>query len=290
MSSTRARCVAGVPGLRALAVVASLAASAGCAGSWAGAHGSAAPDARSFTTTVLLHGTPMDLHIVSPLQPASPTIVVYATGDGGWFGTAVDMFRGIAAQGYRVVGFSARTFLRIERPHHATLNTRQLAADYGTILSRTRAALGVPATTPVILTGWSRGAAFATLAASEPELQAQTRGVVAIGLDADEDLQVDESADDDGPDADDEASTVRSLDTYAHLRLLTSMPCAVIQAAHDDYLPAARARVLFGPDTATRRLYDVAARNHRFSGGHAAFLSALTSALTWVDDAAPITH
>lgn len=286
MTAPGARHATCAAGLRLLAVAVSLAASTECAGSWAGAHGLTARPLRTITSTVTLHGTPMTLHILSPPTPASPTIVVYATGDGGWFGTAVDVFRGIAAQGYRAVGFSARAFLRIERPPHVALNARQLAADYAAIVSRARAVLDAPAATPVILAGWSRGAAFAALAAAEPELHAQTRGVVAIGLAADEDLQVDEASSDDAPEAGSDARA-RPLLTYAHLRHLAPMRCAVIQSAHDDYLPAVKARALLGPDTAARRLYDVPSRNHRFSGGHDAFLAALTSALSWVDYVTP---
>jgi hypothetical protein len=56
----------------------------------------------------------------------------------------------------------------------------------------------------------------------------------------------------------------------------------VIQSTGDAYLRASRARELFGADTDDRRLYEVPARNHRFSGGAAAFAAALRSALGWV--------
>lgn len=295
MLTAKARLAVGAPGLRVWAAVV-LAASAGCATSRHPNPGAPAAPVRVVTTTVTLHGTAMDLHLASPGAPASPTIVIYASGDGGWFGTAVDMFRGIARQGYRTAGFSARAFLRLERPAHAVLNARQLAVDYGAILTRARAAFGAPADTPVILSGWSRGAAFATLAAAEPALRAQTKGVVAIGLAADEDLQVDDDDTDDGPAGDAagaaDAATAppHPWQTYEQARHLAPLRYVVIQADRDDYLPAAQARVLFGPDTADRRFYDVAARNHRFSGGHAAFLAALTSALSWVDGPAPPVH
>jgi hypothetical protein len=58
--------------------------------------------------------------------------------------------------------------------------------------------------------------------------------------------------------------------------------CAVIQASHDNYFPAADARRLFGPDTDRRRLYAIDAKNHRFSGGKAAFDAALLDALRWI--------
>ena len=72
------------------------------------------------------------------------------------------------------------------------------------------------------------------------------------------------------------------FDTYAHIRRLGSLPCAVIQATHDNYLPAAGARQLFGPDTPVRRFYAVEAKNHRFSGGESAFDAALRDAMQWI--------
>jgi hypothetical protein len=63
-----------------------------------------------------------------------------------------------------------------------------------------------------------------------------------------------------------------------------TLRCAVIQATRDAYLPAASARVLFGPDTPQHRFYVVDARNHRFSGGKDAFTSALLDALAWIAD------
>ena len=277
----------GAAGLPVLALAAALGATAGCSVASTALHAAPPRDTRGFTSDVMLHGTALELHLAVPSALASETVVVYATGDGGWFGAAVDMFQAIAGRGYRTAGFSSRAFLRIERPPHAALNARQLAADYATILTRARLALGVPAEAPVILAGWSRGAALAAIAGSEPDLRPHPRGVVAIGLSADEDLKVDDDDDaDDGPGVSSRRGA-RSLQPYARLHSLAPRRCAVIQAEHDDYLPAAQA--LFGPDTRARRMYAVSARNHRFSGGHDAFVAALTKALSWVDVADPAT-
>jgi hypothetical protein len=239
---------------------------------------------RTFSTQVTLHGERLDLHLAAPAAPVSETLAVFATGDGGWFGTAVGMFHGIAAAGYRTVGFSARAFLRLERPAHAPLDPRRLAADYAAILRQARLALGAAPDTPAILTGWSRGAAFAAIAGTEPALGPRAAGVVAIGLAADENLQVDADADADGDDGPGTATTpARGFAPYDRLVQLGPVRCAVIQATHDDYLAAADARALLGPDSPTRRLYAVPATNHRFAGGHDEFDAALADALAWVD-------
>ena len=78
---------------------------------------------------VRLHGKPLTLHLAQPNVAVDPRVLVlYASGDGGWFGTAVDMFHEIVRAGYATVGFSSRAFLHIERPRGGTLDPRQLAA------------------------------------------------------------------------------------------------------------------------------------------------------------------
>ena len=243
----------------------------------------AARTARESSTTVLLHGKPLELHITAPPTPVTgEAIVLYASGDGGWFGAAVDMYRQIGKAGYAAVGFSSRAFLRSERPRGALVSAAQLAGEYDLILSQARRALGLDATSRAVLTGWSRGAAFAVLVASEPAPGDPVLGVVAIGLAEGEDLQLD--GDEDDTDDGQESSTRRRwpFDTYGRIARLGPLPCAVIQATHDNCLPAPGARQLFGPDTPTRRFYTIEARNHRFSGGEAAFDAAFLDAIRWV--------
>ncbi len=134
---------------------------------------------------------------------------------------------------------------------------------------------------PALLTGWSRGAAFAVLVASEPGEQQAIAGVVAIGLSEGEDLQINGAEDE----TDDGSAGVEArtwpFEPYQQIARLKE-PCAVIQSSHDNYLPAARARSLFGPDSASRRFYTIDAKNHRFSGGKDQFDLALLEAIDWI--------
>jgi dienelactone hydrolase len=251
-----------------------------------------AREPRMFTARVMLHGSPLELHLAAPDQTQSQatpstdpgTLVLYASGDGGWFGAAVDMFKQIARAGYPVVGFSSKAFLKIQRPHGKLVNAAQLAADYESIVTQARAALHQSESSRVIFTGWSRGAAFSVLAGSEPATRDHLAGVIAIGLGPGEDLAVADEADDEGSDDGSASETGRrwQFDTYATIARLDPVACAVIQASRDNYFPAAEARRLFGPDTERRRFYAIDARNHRFTGGKAAFDAALVDALHWI--------
>ena len=224
-------------------------------------------------------------------DPVTKPLVLYASGDGGWFGAAVDMFRSIAGAGYPTVGISSRSFLRLERLRQAAvdqvpLSETSLAADYGTILDDARSDLRLQPDTPVILTGWSRGAAFAVIAAPRLTKSTFVDGVVAIGLDEGENLELEDGDNDDdsgqGPHADANEPRHWPFETYPLLRALEPMRVAVIQSTHDGYLPAARARELLGPDTTSRRLIAIDAKNHRFSGGKETFQTALVDMLNWV--------
>jgi dienelactone hydrolase len=273
--------------MRGLVACAALACSSACAIATS-AHSNRSDRTIAFHESVaatVLHGKRLDLHIAAPASLIHPDVlVVYASGDGGWFGAAVDQWRTIARSGYATVGFSSRAFLRIERPRGAALNTARLANEYELIVEDARRALGWQDTAKVILAGWSRGAAFAVLAGSEPVFRGSLVGVIAIGLAEGENLTVDDSDDsDDGPAG--ESSRHWLFDSYARLLQLPA-PYAVIQATGDNYFPAAHARRRFGPDTAKRRFYKIEAKNHRFSGGSAAFDAALTDVLTWLTSSA----
>jgi len=242
---------------------------------------------KTYSTTALVHQAPLDIHLIAPSPSRQPAVLVlYASGDGGWFGAAVQMFHEIGALGYAAAGFSSKAFLKIDRPEKFLVDTRELAAEYDAVIVQARTSLGLRADTPVVLTGWSRGAAFAVLAASDLRHVDHVAGVVAIGLAEGEDLRIDGPEDE----TDDGQLTAPQrqwpFEPYAQIGRLGDLPCAVIQSTGDNYFPAAKARVLFGLDTPVRRFFSVTARNHRFSGGKDQFDRSLREALSWIAPAA----
>ena len=224
----------------------------------------------------------MDLHLAAPPRPRAPDVLVlYASGDGGWFGAATDMFRAIGAAGYNAVGLSTRTLLHIESSTDVPPTVAGIAADYGEVIATAAAALDLPARPRIILSGWSRGASLAVLVGGSEHAPPNFAGVMAIGLAADEDLALVSDTDEE-PDGEPHARGAGALDMYGLLERLGTHPCAVIQATGDGYLRASRARELFGPDTATRRFFEVDAKNHRFGGGAEELAAALRSSLEWI--------
>jgi dienelactone hydrolase len=236
---------------------------------------------REWNTRVELHGRALTLHLSEPAGPrVEAPLVLYASGDGGWFGTAVTMFHTIGASGAPVVGFSTRAFLKIEQAAREPLTAAHVASTYRDILAAAIRALALPSDRQVVLTGWSRGASLAVLAAGRPEVAQTVTGVVAIGLPRDEQLDVAPGDDDLAPLAT-AAAAAGPVPVYALIAALAPRRCAVVQASGDQYLPASEARALFGPDADTRWFIEVKAKNHRFAGAEVAFEHALVDAVGW---------
>jgi hypothetical protein len=252
------------------------------------------PAIHEFSSRLHLHDEELTLHLASPSTPVAPAtpLIVYASGDGGWFGAAVGMFRTIAASGLPIVGISTKAFMRIEHRWSKPVSVAHVAEGYEQIIAAARTELRLPVDAPVLLTGWSRGASLGVLVASDGGTDARVVGVVAVGLVADEELDI-EGDDDDPVSGSDAAPAVaggdarkRSIAMYPLLSHLGPRRSVVIQASGDGYLPAIRARVLFGPDSTMSRLVVIDARNHRFSGGESSFAAALVKAVVWVSSSA----
>lgn len=234
------------------------------------------------------------LYLVTPEPVRHPDVlVVYASGDGGWFGRAVEMFREIAESGYAAVGIGVHDYPPQAKQLDADALRRRVADDYLQIIAEGRAALGMPAGGKVILTGWSLGGAYAVLAASDPRLSPDVAGIVAFGLPNARETGI--RAPRAGSDGDggvgsdgqrrgsDGASRGGAADVhwdpYAALVALGSLPRALLQSTGDHYTTAAEARRLAGADTTAFILHEIDARNHRFDDGMPAFRQSLEQEL-----------
>ena len=60
------------------------------------------------------------------------------------------------------------------------------------------------------------------------------------------------------------------------------MRLAIIQSTNDGYVRSAEWRRLLGPDTPTRRLYEIESKNHSFGGGKVPLMQALDDAMAWI--------
>lgn len=227
---------------------------------------------RQFDTALSLNGHPLTLHLTSGVANPSGLLLVYATGDGGWRGKDRDVYRHIEDWGYTAVGFSAPDYLGHLPGEAGTTTPARLGTDYRHIIDMARQQLRVVDAVPVVLVGVSRGADLAIVAAGAPSVREELAGVVAMGLTREEEY------------VHRRRREGEAIELYARLPRLGSLPVSVIQSTRDNYVPAAEARVLFGPDTPTRQFHAVAARNHSFSGARDELYAALHASLAWIDE------
>jgi len=223
------------------------------------------------THDVTVNEFPVTLHLVRPATLRQQPLLIYATGDGGWRGKDLDLFNHLAEWGYPMAGFSAPEYYKHLRGDEETTTPARLARDYEAIIDAATRELMLPASTPVILVGVSRGAGLSVVAAGQQAIQPSLDGVVVMGLTKEEEHVRWRRR---------RQST--ELAIYDYLPRLASLPLAVIQSTRDNYLPAEQARTLFGADTDRRQFHAIDAKNHSFSGARPALYETLRSSLEWV--------
>ena len=225
---------------------------------------------------VSLNRHSLRLHFENAEAAATRPLLVYATGDGGMHRKDLDTYRHLAAIGDPIVGFDARDYVTHLGKDTPTTTPERLAEDYSQIITRARQALGLDAHCAVVLVGVSRGAGLAVVAAGR--LRHSISGVVAVALTREEEYvrwyQPRPLPHESHPPV--------MVDVYEYLAQLGSLPIVVVQSTHDQYLPAAKAREQFGPDTSYRWLQPIDAANHNFGGARNRMYDAIQSALNWV--------
>ena len=232
-----------------------------------------------------LYDHPLLLHLSRPAQaPADSVLLVYATGDGGWSGLAGDIYDWLAQWNYPVVGFSSKEYLKnLGYVSDTTTTTpRRLVRDYQSIIGFAESRLELPASTPVILVGLSRGAGLSVVAAGQGDLGSHLAGLLAIALTKEEEHVFRYRSRALRSDGDAPRRERVMIETYRYLNRFASLPVMVLQSTHDGYLPADEARRLFGPDTAFRKLRAVEAANHSFRRGCHALYAECENALKWI--------
>jgi hypothetical protein len=224
------------------------------------------------------------VHLARPVITSAPppVYVLYVTGDGGWNGKDVATFEHVRAWGRPVAGFSAPDYLDRLAGQEQTVPPQDLARDFGTILQATAARLGLAPDTPAVLVGVSRGADLVVIAAGEAAIAQRIAGVVAIAL-TDEEEYV-RHPPRHVPHLGHSSSREPALEMARPYEYLPRIPwpTVLIQSTNDQYVPAARAAVQFGPQSALRRFYPIEARNHSFGGAREEMYRALRASLEWV--------
>jgi hypothetical protein len=220
-----------------------------------------------------LRGQTLDLYLYGK-RGAPPVVLV--SGDGGWVHLAPQTAPILAANGYFVVGLSAKQYLSAFTTDKTTLSPADVPRDFKSLVDY---AAGGAAAKP-ILAGISEGAGLVVLAAVDPAVKDAVGGIVGLGM------------------SDQNELGWRFLDstiyfthkvpkepTFSVLEIvdrLCPLPLAQLHSTHDEYVPLEEARRLFDKAGVPKRLWVIEAENHRFSGKAEEFSQRLVEAMDWV--------
>lgn len=227
---------------------------------------------------IVLNDHPLRLHFSRGTRGPGRPLLVYATGDGGWHRKDLAAYRHLISFGYPTVGFDAHDYVTHLGARDSTTPGR-LAIDYERIIQAARDTMQLPADYPVVLVGVSRGAGLSVVAAGQRGLRPSISGVLAVALTKEEEYVKRRRLRGRGR----PPTVPEMVEVYDYLPRLADVPIAVVQSTRDNYLPAAAARALFGPDNPHRWFQSIPARNHSFGGARSELYDAMSRSLNWID-------
>ncbi|HET9712397.1 MAG TPA: hypothetical protein VFP64_10965, partial [Pyrinomonadaceae bacterium] len=154
----------------------------------------------------------------------------------------------------------------------------QLTRDYDTIARLSIVRLGVDGKAPLLLAGWSLGAGYSVIVASQPEFSLPVSRVVAISL-----LRYGELA---WRPADAIVYVTHGLpreklfDANQYLKKLNRTPIVFLNAMNDSFAPFGEAQSLYAAVAGAKQFYAVKASGHHFEGGEKEFYQDLDRGLS----------
>ena|GEM_PF-544120 len=205
-------------------------------------------------------------------------LVLFTSGDGGWSPFCADVAAHIAATGNTVVGIDAKTYLTTFATSKNPVTADDITRDYDTIARIAVARPGVDSRTPLVLAGWSLGAGYSVLVASQPEFSPRVSRVVAISLPEYGELAW--RATDSIIYLTHGTPHEKVFDVHQYLRKLNRTPIVFLNATDDDTAPLRDARSLYDATAGAKRFYAVKASGHHFEGGEKEFYQDLDAGLS----------
>ena len=234
---------------------------------------------------VLLRGRPFILHGYLPAEVGNNApIVLYSSGSGGWHDFDQYVATALAKRGMPVFGVSTHSYLRDFYDDSRPATVAAVAEDYLALIRQARTIANIDDTRPVILAGWSLGAGYAPLVASDPRIKHCVFGVITLALSRDNETALTAGhrlmshlmGRTIGP----------SFDVSQYLVQVAPVPVAIIQAAKDRIAsPAAAERLIEQTGrhrTSNIRLFQVnAGRTHSFAGARSQVDQTLDEVIAW---------
>jgi predicted alpha/beta hydrolase len=227
--------------------------------------------------TSIRNGSPITLELYQQANATQQQLVFFTSGDGGWSPFCADIAAHIAATGKTVVGFNSKDYLVSFASSRRPISASELARDYEQMLNVSGIQPGVASSERVVLGGWSLGAGYSVLVASDPNVQKRIDRVVAISLPVYNELAWNLT------DALIYITHGTPREKVFNSRQVVSklgpIPLVMLNATDDDTSPSSEAQSLFDFTPGPKHLYMVKANGHHFEGGEEQFYRALDEGL-----------
>ena len=183
------------------------------------------------------------------------------------------MAESISAMGYEVYGFDTKAYLEEFSKDGVRLTQSQMGEDLRYISQHVRR--------PVILVGWSQGAAMSVAAVVGIAVRGDIRGVITLGLpetaflgwDWKASLAIIARREPDQP-----KFLIEPL-----LSNRSATPLWMIHGTDDEYTTTALSQRMFQSAQEPKRFYEIPGANHRFDAHREELNQALKKGLAWVD-------
>jgi len=214
-------------------------------------------------------GSLLELQLYQQEHATNQPLVLFTSGDGGWSPFCADVAAHIASTGVTVVGIDVKTYLVNFATPQKPLPIEDLTRDYDAIAKQAIAQPGVDNKAPVVLAGWSLGAGYAVIAATQPEFSLPVSRVLAISLPelgelawrpADSIIYFTHGT-----------PHEKVFDIHPFLKLLKQTPIVFLNATSDSFAPLREAQSLYEVIPGAKHFYAVKASGHHFEGGEKEF-------------------
>ncbi len=200
--------------------------------------------------------------------------ILFAPGDGGFHGFAVDIAKALADAGYDVYGLDTRIYLQ-SLTSERSLSVPEIGSDFRQLAEWIRQ----QSDKPVLMIGWSEGAGLGIGALADQQNHKIFAGMVAIGTTENNILAWKWS--------DLGAELMKTLPhepmfkTADYIHQISPLPLAMIASSRDEYIFLDAANKLFASAKEPKMFYKVESCDHKFKGNEGEFFARLREAATW---------
>ena len=223
-------------------------------------------------------GPALNLQLYQQEHAKNQPLVLFTSGDGGWSPFCADVAAHIAAKGNVVVGIDVKEYLVNFASPQKPVSAEQLTRDYDAIARASIAQAGVDGKAPVVLAGWSLGAGYSVIVATQPQFTFPLSEVIAIGLPTYGELAWKST------DAfiylTHGRPNEKFFDAHQYLKQLNQTPIVFLNSTKDSTAPFSEAQSLYQAASSAKQFYAVKAKGHHFEGGEKEFYADLDQGLS----------